>query len=63
MKLDHQINIKVGGRGRVEDWGAKALHGQFERWADDLSSESLRWITTESYKKEGRPSLQLRIRC
>lgn len=31
VKLDHQINIKVGGRGRVEDWGTKALHGQFER--------------------------------
>ena len=31
MKLKHQINIKVGGRGRVEDWSAKALHGQFER--------------------------------
>ena len=31
LKLEHQINIKVGGRGRVEDWGAKALHGQFER--------------------------------
>ena len=31
VKLDHQINLKVGGRGRVEDWGTKALHGQFER--------------------------------